>query len=127
MTEPTLNIDSFNANVSYSDAKAKFRQIYNLIKMHKGTDPLNSDKGVDINTYYYQFADDSVLTDIENEITNQIATYTPYRTQTVRCFTRKSSDGNTVLCTMVSLIDEEIKLAVVTNGNASAFDLLVNK
>ena len=54
MVEASLKIDSLKKNVQYTGMQAVARQIYNLILMKPGTDPLNPAKGCDARSYYYR-------------------------------------------------------------------------
>ena len=123
MTEASLKIDSLGKNIEYKNMDAKIRQIYNLILMKPGTDPLNPEKGCDARSYYYQFNDDNVLRNLETKINDQIRIYTPYTIQSVMCKAIRNREGNYILHIMVSLLND-VTVAISTNGEASTLNLL---
>lgn len=124
MTEATLMIDSYGRNVEYKGDIAMIHQIYHLIVMDKGTDELNPDKGVGIEDYYYEYKDDTVLMNLENEITDQITKYTPYNPTNVICKAIKNSKGDYILHVFVSLSDILEIVNISTNGERSELALL---
>ena len=126
MTEPTFNVNSLGENKIYTGSRAQFAQIYNLIRMKKGTDPLNPDKGIGIADYYYMFDEASDLMKLENQIYDQIITYTEYRPITVNC-TSKKVEGVKVLSVLISLKDFNEVLVVLSNGDNTLFDTVRNE
>lgn len=123
MTETTLKVTSLGENQMYNNGRAKFAQIYTLINMKKGTDILNPDKGVDINSYYYAYNDPVVLADLERIINDQINRYTPYRPYTVNCGSKFMVDRY-ILSIMISLQNADDKIIIVSNGEQSDFDVI---
>ena len=115
MIEATLKVNSLGYNEMYTGGKAKFTQIYALICMKKGTDILNPDKGIDINSYYYKFNDAVVLADLERDITDQIHTYTPYRPLSVQCGSKLVGERY-VISIVIRLTGEDEVVAVVSNA-----------
>ena len=122
MVEATLRVNSLGANEMYVGGKAKFAQIYALICMKKETDILNPDKGIDINSYYFKFNDPVVLADLEREITDQIAKYTPYKPLNVQCGSKLVGDRY-VISIIMSLNGQDEVVAVVSNGEQSDYDV----
>ena len=122
MIEATLKVNSLGYNEMYTGGKAKFAQIYALICMKKGTDILNPDKGIDINSYYYKFNDAVVLADLERDITDQIHTYTPYRPLSVQCGSKLVGERY-VISIVIRLTGEAEVVAVVSNGEQSDYDV----
>lgn len=125
MIEPSLNMSTTNENTHYEGPTAQFRQIYNLLCMKPGTDILNPDKGIDINSYYYQYTDKNVLNQLSNSIEDQINTYTTFDIKTVDCRAVKSKkDNKYYLCVMIYLFNYKDALLISTDGTSSAFDVL---
>lgn len=122
MIEATLNLNSLGENVVYRDGRAKFAQIYILICMKKNTDPLNPDKGVDINSYYYAFNNVRVLSELETTITDQIDKYTPYKPIGVQCGS-KLVDGKYIISIVIHLRNYEETIVVVADGEQSDFEV----
>lgn len=122
MVEATLKVNSLGSNEMYVGGRAKFSQIYSLICMKKGTDILNPNKGVDINSYYYAFNDPTVLSNLEREINDQIAMYTPYRPLYVNCGS-KLVDGKYIISIVMRLTGQDEIIAVVSNGDQSDYDV----
>lgn len=116
MIETTLMIDSYGRNREYRGDTAMVHQIYNLFIMEKGTDELNPDKGIDIAKYYYAIKEDSTLMQLETEIRDQIATYTPYEITNVICKGIKNKIGKYILHVFVQLSDITDVVNVSTNG-----------
>ena len=124
MIEATLMIDSYGRNVEYKGDIAMVHQIYHLIVMDKGTDELNPNKGIGIKDYYYEYKDDTVLMNLENEIRDQISTYTPYNVTNVICKAIKNSKGDYILHVFVSLNEILEIINVSTNGEKNELALM---
>ena len=122
MIEASLKVDSFEKNYMYTDNMAKIRQIYNLILMPPGTDPLNPSKGCDVRSYYYQFKDDESIRILENNIRDQIRLYTTYIATNVSCKAMKNKFGKYILHVVVMLQNQSIVIS--TDGEQSALNLL---
>lgn len=120
MKEVTLNTDSFNQNPQFENEAAVLRHIYNLIVMKKGTDPLNPDKGVDINRFYYAFKDDVDVHALEQEIKDQVSTYTNYLINNVICQTSKSGT-KWVLHVILTIPPFQKALVISTNGDITQY------
>lgn len=125
MIEATLKLDSWGQNVQYTDMTAVIRQIYNLILMKPGTDPLNPEKGCDARSYYYSIKDDSIIQKLQQNITNQISKYTPYMVRGVVCKAVMNKSHNWILHIVVTLISGQT-VVVSTNSEVSALNLLSN-
>lgn len=123
MIEATLKLDSLNKNLQYTGSQAIVRQIYNLILMKPGTDPLNPEKGCDARSYYYRIKDDSVLSELQTKITDQISTYTPHTVRSVMCKATMTKSKQWILHIMVTLLNGRT-MAVSTNGDLSTLNLL---
>lgn len=123
MIEATLKLDSLNKNLQYTGSQAIVRQIYNLILMKPGTDPLNPEKGCDARSYYYRIKDDSVLSELQTKITDQISTYTPHTVRSVMCRATMTKSKQWILHIMVTLLNGRT-MAVSTNGDLSTLNLL---
>lgn len=123
MIEATLKLDSLGQNLQYTDIKATVRQIYNLILMKPGTDPLNPDKGCDARSYYYQINNESVISSLQNNITNQIAKYTPYMVRGVICKALLNRSNKWILHIIVTLINGQT-VVVSTNSDVSTLNLI---
>lgn len=122
MIEATLKVNSLGYNEMYTGGKAQFSQIYALICMKKNTDPLNPDKGVDINSYYYAFNDPVVLADLERKISDQIETYTPYQPLSVQCGSKWVRDKY-IISIIISLSGYSESVVIVSNGEQSDYDI----
>lgn len=119
MKEATFITNSYGKNITYDGDRGIVHQIYHLIVMQPGTDPLNMYKGIDINKYYYEFVDDAILLDLENDIKQQIADYTPYTVLNVICKAIKNKLGKYILHTFISLREYGEIINVSTNGEKS--------
>ena len=124
MIEATLLLDSYGRNLMYTNDTAMIHQVYNLIVMDKGTDPLNPEKGVGITSYYYEYKDDTLLRDLENEIQNQISKYTPYSLVNVLCRAIKNKKGDYILHIFLSFTTLNKIVNVSTNGEKTELALL---
>lgn len=88
--------------------------------MKKGSDILNPDKGIDINSYYYAYNKESILNELQIDIQTQIATYTPYTVSDVLCKAVKSkSTGKYILYILIYLASMNRIVAIGTNGEDS--------
>lgn len=76
MKEIILAKGSFGKAKELSGKLAQIKQIYNLVLMQKNTHPLDKDMGVDIESYLQEFAEESVLNELRQNIITQINTYT---------------------------------------------------
>lgn len=122
MIEPTFKVNSIGENLLYDGGRTKFAQIYTLICMKKGTDVLNPDKGVDINSYYYEFNKQSTLMDLERIIIDQITQYTPYKPYVVNC-SSKLVDDKYIISIIITLQNQDDTIIIVSNGEESDFDI----
>ena len=123
MVEASLKLDSLGQNLQYTGNLAIVRQIYNLILMKPGSDPLNIEKGCDARSYYFQIKDDTVLSELQQNITNQISTYTPYSVRNVVCKAILNRNHQWILHIVVVLIDGR-SIVVSTNGDLSTLNLI---
>ena len=123
MIETTLKIDSLDKNIEYTGTRAIIQQIYNLVLMKPGTDPLNPEKGCDARSYYYQFKDSSVLQNLEIKIQEQIRKYTPYTVSNVVCRADKNKAGNYILRIVISM-SRSSAIVISTNGDRSAVNTI---
>lgn len=119
MQEATFIVNSYGKNIAYEGDRGIVHQIYHLLNMKPGTDPLNPKKGINMPGYYYEFADDATLIELENEIRQQITDYTPYTVITIMCKDVKHKSGNHHLHTFISLREYEDIINVATNGETS--------
>lgn len=119
MEETTFIVDSYTKNIVYEGDRGVVHQIYHLFNMVPGTDPLNPEKGINIKKYYYEFTDDTILLDLENEIRDQIRDYTPYTVLNVACKAVKHESGKYFLHTFLSLREFSDIINVSTNGESS--------
>lgn len=116
MTEATLMVDSYGRNHMYTGDTAMVHQIYYLIVMDPGTDPLNPEKGIGIKNYRYSYTDQTVLSTLENEIRTQIAKYTPYTLSNVMCKDIKNKKGDHYLHVFISLQEINDIVNIATDG-----------
>ena len=116
MTEATLIVDSYGRNHMYTGDTAMIHQIYHLIVMDPGTDPLNPEKGIGIRSYKYAYTDQTVLSNLENTISRQIGKYTPYTLVTVMCKAIKNRKGDYYLHVFISLNEVNEIINVSTDG-----------
>ena len=91
--------------------------------MKPGTDLLNPEKGCDARSYYFQIKDDSVISDLQKKITDQIAKYTPYIVRGVICKPVLNISKQWILHIIVVLIDGQ-SVIVSTNGDVSTLNLI---
>lgn len=123
MIEVTLSSDSFKQNPTFADEIAILRQLYNLIVMKPGTDPLNPAKGCDVNSAYYKFKSEMDTIVLEQTIKEQILAYTDYKISNVSCKTLKSGE-KWVLHVFLSIMGMERELVVSTNGEFSQYTVI---
>lgn len=123
MIEPSLKIDSLGKNITYTGIDAKIRQLYNLTLMKPGSDPLNPDKGCDARSYYYQFKDDNVLSNLESKISEQVSKYTPHIIQSVSCKAIKNRSGKWILHIIYVLVNGS-QAIVSTDEERSTLNLI---
>lgn len=123
MIEASLKVDTLGQNIQYTGITARIRQIYNLILMKPGTDPLNPSKGCDARSYYYQYKEDSVLSELETKINDQVKKYTPHTITSVACRAIKNKYDKYILHIIVTLTSGT-NVVVSTNGEASTLNLL---
>ena len=123
MIEASLKIDSLGKNVQYTGYDATVRQIYNLILMKPGSDPLNPKKGCDARSYYYRIKDDSIISQLENDIRDQISKYTPHKVSAVNCKAVKNKSGKYILHIIIILPNDK-SVIVSTDGEASTLNLI---
>ena len=116
MIEATLIVDSYGRNHMYTGDTAMIHQIYHLIVMDPGTDPLNPAKGIGIKSYKYAYTDQVVLSRLENEIRNQISKYTPYTLINIMCKAIKNRKGDYYLHVFISLNEINQIVNVSTDG-----------
>ena len=124
MIEATLMLDSYGRNRVYTDDTAMVHQIYHLIIMEKGTDPLNPDKGVDIESYRYEFKDDSVLMQLQQIIQKQVSDYTPYTVTNVICKAVKNRYNNYILHIFISISEFRNIINISTDGERSELGII---
>ena len=125
MIEASLKMDSLGKNVQYTGVSAKVSQIYNIITMKPGSDPLNPYKWCDIRSYYYQFNEENILRTLETNIYDQIGQYTPYLVSSVQCRAVKNLKGKYILHVIVMMPDTK-SIIVSTNGETSSLNLINN-
>ena len=123
MIEASLKVNTLGQNVTYTNSTARIRQIYNLLLMKPGTDPLNPSKGCDVRSYYYQIKDDTILQLLQTKISEQIAKYTPYTIRNVLCKAIKNRQGNYILHIAISLTNSST-VVVSTDGEQSTLNLI---
>lgn len=125
MAEATFMVDNLNQNKLLEGVKEEIQQLYQLITMYKGTDPLNPDKGVGIENYKYDYADNGILINLENEISEQIRKYTPYLSAEIGCKAIKNVDGDYILHVFIMLPNLETAVVdISTNGKGSSLALI---
>lgn len=70
--EVTLNINSFDKEIILKDREALASMLRTLVIVKKGTYPNNPDFGVGIEDYLFDFLNDNKISELEDEIDNQI-------------------------------------------------------
>lgn len=70
--EITLNINSFDKEIILKDREALASMLRTLVIVKKGTYPNNPDFGVGIEDYLFDFLNDNKISELEDEIDNQI-------------------------------------------------------
>lgn len=123
MIEATLKLDTLGQNLQYTGVKATVREIYNLILMKPGTDRLNPSKGCDARSYYYQINDNSIIDELQRNITDQISKYTPFKVQGVVCKAILNREKEWVLHIIV-IMPNNMAVVVSTNAEVSTLNLI---
>ena len=127
MIEASLSLNSLNQNHQYIGDNAIIKQIYNLLLMVPGTDPLNLDKGCDTTSYYYQTKDNGRISELEQRIQDQIHTYTPYKVNNVICRGLKNNEDKWILHILITFF-AGINILFSTDGEkTSANSVNINK
>lgn len=124
MIEATLIVDSYGRNHMYTGDTAMIHQIYNLIVMDPGTDPLNPEKGIGIKSYKYAYTDQTILSTLENNINTQIYKYTPYTLTNVMCKAIKNRKGDYYLHVFISLNEINEIINVSTDGEKTELAIM---
>ena len=122
MLEPTFDLNSVGYNIVYSGINAAYKQLFYLINMKKGTDKYNLDKGVDIARYYYAQEESNTLSALENEISDQIKTYTNYNVTQVHCMTKIHAGNIKVLYVILRMYNDKYVILSTDGTNTSIID-----
>ena len=75
MKEVILSKGSFGKARELTGKFAVIKQLLNLVIMQKNSHPTDKDMGVDIESYFHEFADDGTLATISNVIQTQSIKY----------------------------------------------------
>lgn len=92
--EPLLAIDLFHKPMVRSDLEALAQTIQNLILINPGTMPNDPLFGVGIERYLFELMNDTTLSEIKNNIEDQISKYIVHDDVTVNVEVKPASTSN---------------------------------
>lgn len=116
MTEATLKLNSLGENVAYSNARGTMEQVYHLINMMPGTDPLNPTKGVGIQRWYYRLNNDATIRDVQQEIETQVTKYLNVQNLRVICKGVRTKKNNDYVLVIAMTYGLGSSFVMATNG-----------